>query len=123
MDVINSTIQRNILAIFTATPESFYHKYEEVIKCFEQIDKTALIIVFNNFLAKLEEHKVPVSITAIPELLAVGDVEKVEMMAEALALSTLLYMHNSGFDKPFSWWKDCTMQLVDLSTPVSTVKH
>lgn len=123
MDTMSGILQRNILAVYTITPPEFRNKYEETINTFKNMTMDALTHIFTNLTNQVVSGQVPMNITAIPELMSKGDIDKVELMAEALAFSTLMYIMNMDFDRPFEWWKETTLQLIDLNQPPSTTIH
>jgi hypothetical protein len=118
-----AVIQRNLLNVETLAPQHFKDIFYKTLSEFDRYSNEYIQLVFNKKLKVASDKNILIHMQLLEQMYSENRLEDIQLMAELIAISMVTYCRHAPFIKPAQWWKDITLQLIDVNIPMSETKH
>lgn len=123
MSYASSIVQRNLLVLEFRVPTyykgmvyTFMHKYTTM--SFEELS-----VEFEKVVYLAREKRIELNEESLEHFKNSEDWDSIEILAKINAIATLISLHSVEFQKPIEWWRNITLQLIDVNNPMSRTFH
>lgn len=123
MSYASSIVQRNLLVLEFRVPTyykgmvyTFMHKYTTM--SFEELS-----VEFEKVVHLAHKKGIELNEESLEHFKNSEDWDSIEILAKINAIATLISLHSVEFQKPIEWWRNITLQLIDVNNPMSRTFH
>lgn len=123
MSYASSIVQRNLLVLEFRLPTYYKGMVYTFMDKYTTMSFEELSVEFEKVVYLAREKRIELNEESLEHFKNSEDWDSIEILAKINAIATLISLHSVEFQKPIEWWRNITLQLIDVNNPMSRTFH